>query len=66
MAELIQLKEVFEEIKALRKDVALIKKHIVESDSFLTEDDKLAVAEARADYEKKETVSLEELERELD
>ncbi len=62
--EAIQMGDVLEELKALRKDISFIKKHMFDPDCVLTADDKMCVAEAREDYRKGETIPIEELEKE--
>ena len=58
MAELIKNNELYKEIKAIRKDLDYIKKHMVDADTILTKDDEVALKQAEKDYKEGKTVKL--------
>tara|TARA_Y100000310_G_scaffold29928_1_gene28442 strand:- start:1318 stop:1521 length:204 start_codon:yes stop_codon:yes gene_type:complete len=60
-----EAKEILGKLDAIKSELDYIKEHMVDSDSILTEEDKKDLANAREEYKKGETTSLEELEKEL-
>jgi len=61
----VSMEQVFDELQSLKKDVSFIKKHMIDVDMILTEDDKQSLKEAEEEYAKGETTSLEDLKKEL-
>lgn len=59
----VTLEQVYNELKALRTAVEAIREEI--EDRFLTPEEELLVEKALEEKRKRETVSLEELKREL-
>jgi hypothetical protein len=57
----VSMKQVFDELQSLKKDVNFIKKHMIDVDMILTEDDKKSMKEAEEEYAKGETTSLEDI-----
>ncbi|MFW6231114.1 MAG: hypothetical protein ACOC32_03770 [Nanoarchaeota archaeon] len=60
MAEIIN-----EEIKEMKKDIAYLKKHMVDVDSIMTEDDFELLLDYRTEKEHGKLVSEEQLKKEL-
>ena len=63
--ETITVEEMAQDLKAIRKDLDFIKQQLIDPDRILSQEDKLVVAEAREEYAKGETTSLEDLEKEI-
>ena len=57
-------KQIFAELKAIKIELDYIKEYIVD-DIILTEDDKIALAEARKEYKEGKTIKLEDLKKEI-
>ena len=60
MAELIN-----KDIRAIKKDIAYLKKHMVDVDSIMTEEDFESLIDYRSEKEQGVLVSEEELKKEL-
>ncbi|HIH37464.1 hypothetical protein J4460_09035 [Candidatus Woesearchaeota archaeon] len=63
MAETQELMKVIEE---MRDDIKYIKKHLIDPDSIMSEDDIACLEQARKDFKEGKTLSLKDLRRELD
>ena len=57
--------EVLERLKQMQSDIDLLKKNLVDSDTILTSEEEEAVDQALEEYERGETISHEELKKEL-
>ena len=55
---------IMEELKAIKKDLRYIRKHMVDADAILTPDEKRILGESLEEFEKGKTSRLEDLERE--
>jgi len=55
---------VLDELKSIKTELDYIKYYIVD-DTILTEDDKIALAEARKEYKEGKTIKLEDLKKEI-
>ena len=56
---------ILKKLEKVEKDIEEIKAHMIDIDSIVTEEDKEALARARKEFEKGETISFEELKKEL-
>ncbi len=65
MPEVIDLKEIRHELRAIREDLDFIKGHMIDVDSIMTEDDYLSLNEYRNEKESGKLTSHEELKREM-
>lgn len=63
--ETVTLDVVNRNLKQVMKELAEIREHMVDVDSILTEDDKIALEEARKDLKSGKTLTLEEFEKQL-
>ena len=63
MPETIETKDLYKEIKAMRKDLDYIKKHMVDADTILTKEEEAQLNSSIEDYKKGNVVSLDEFER---
>ena len=63
MAEVIETKHLYKEIKAIRKDLDYIKKHMVDADTILTKEEETRLNSSIEDYKKGNVMPLEEFER---
>lgn len=59
-------KEIISELKAIREDLGYLKEHMVDIDTILAEDDKLALEQARKEFKEGKTKPLDRLKKELD
>ncbi|MDP7141570.1 MAG: hypothetical protein QF362_01110 [Candidatus Woesearchaeota archaeon] len=59
------IKQIADDMSFIKKDIILIKKHMVDVDSILSKDEELLLKKAREEHKEGETVSLKELEKEL-
>ena len=57
---------IMEKLNDIKSELDYIKRHMVDIDTILTEDDKKALEEAREEFKKGKTTSLEGLKKELD
>lgn len=55
-----------DEIKAMKKDIAYLKKNMVEIDSIMTEDDFESLLDYRTEKEQGKLVSEQQIKKELD
>ena len=58
-------KTVLEKLESIQSELDFIKEHMVDVDTIMTEEDKKALAEAREEFENGETISHEDLKKEL-
>lgn len=58
-----QVEEILRKLAVLQEDMKYIKENMVETDCFLTEEDKRDLETARQEYERGETTSLEDFEK---
>jgi hypothetical protein len=61
-----EMSKILNELKEIRIDINFIKKNMIDPDCILTEEEKEELEEARAEYERGETTSFEELEKEME
>ena len=66
MAEIINVEKIYREILALRKEVQLIKNHMVDIDTIMTTEEEEKFERAMKDYKDGKTISLEDLKKELE
>ncbi len=66
MAEAKLSKEVMSELKSIKKEVDFIKKHMVNIDSIMTEDDYAALQDYRKEKKAGKLTSHEQLKKELE
>jgi len=64
MVTTTETKQIFAKLKAIKIELDYIKEHIVD-DMILTQDDKIALAEARKEHKEGKTIKLEDLKKEL-
>ena len=57
--------EIVKDIKEIKKDIAYLKKHMVDVDSIMTEDDFESLLDYRTEKEQGKLVSEEQLKKEL-
>lgn len=55
--------ELFKELKAIRKDLAYIKEHMVDIDTILTPEEEEILEEGIKEFEEGKAIKLEDLER---
>ena len=65
MPETINLKEMYKEILALRKEIQFIKTHMFDPDTVMTTEEEERYERAVQEYEEGKTTSLENLKKEL-
>ncbi len=65
MTESVLLKQIHDDLLALRKEVEIIKEKVVDVDMLLSTEDKEDLAQARREFKARKTKSLEQLEKEL-
>jgi hypothetical protein len=58
-------KDVLEELKAIRRDLLYIKKHMVDVDTILTAEEEKILEESLEEHKKGKTTSLKDFEKEL-
>lgn len=63
--EALSQKKVIEELRAIRKDIEFIKKHMIDIDMILTRKEEKILEESIREYEKGKTTKLEDLEKEM-
>lgn len=63
MEQKISNKEILEELKKLRIDINILKERLIDQDAILTVDEEKILDEALDEYNRRETVSLEEIEK---
>ena len=66
MVETINIEKVYKELMALRNEIQFIKKHMFDPDTIMTADEEEKYERAIKELEEKKTISLEELEKELE
>ncbi len=57
--------QILEELKQIRQDIDFLKSNIIDSNLVLTQEEMKIVAESEREYEKGETVSLNEAKKKL-
>ena len=57
--------QILNELREIRIDIGFIKEHIVDPDTILTPEDKIALQEAREEFKQGKTISLEEFKKEM-
>jgi len=65
MKQVLELRKMKAEIKAIKKDVALIKRRVVDPDTILTHTEKKQHKQAMNELREGKTISLSELKKEL-
>ena len=60
-----ETKLILEELKDIKADLDYIKKHIVDIDLVLTDDDIESIKEAEKEFKERRTISHEDLKKEL-
>ncbi len=65
MVEAVILKDIAQELKAIREDLGYIKEHMVDVDMILTKDEEERLEESIKEYEEGKVVSLEDFEKEI-
>ena len=65
MGETVNIKDLYKELLALRKEVNFIKEFIVDLDSIMTPEEEEKFEKAMEEYRKGRTISLEDLKEEL-
>ena len=65
MTEAASIKKVYDEVKALREDIAQIRKHVIDSDRIMTEDEAKRYEKSMRELKKGKTVSLSSLKKEM-
>lgn len=65
MAYINPSKELAAEIRAMRKDLNYIKRHMVDADSILTSDEEARLEKSLEEHRKGKTIRLENFEKEL-
>jgi len=63
--ETVTLDAINRNLKYMRKEIAEIREHMVDIDSILTKEDKIALEEARGELKEKKAITLQEFERQL-
>lgn len=66
MAEAVVLKDIADELKAIREDLDYIKEHMVDVDMTLTKDEEERLEESLREYKDGKVISLEDFERKID
>lgn len=65
MEKIIDMRKMYDEIMALKKEVALMKSQMVDIDAIMTSEDEVLLEEALLEHKRGETISLEDLKKEL-
>lgn len=60
------MKKILDELKEIRIDINFIKNNMIDPDCILTDKEKEELEEARGEYEREETTSLEDFEKEME
>ena len=58
-------KEIWEELKVIRRELEYIKEHMVDVDTVLTQEEERIVDESLREFEEGEATKLEDFEKEL-
>ena len=58
-------KEIWEELKVIRRELGYIKEHMVDVDTVLTQEEERIVDESLREFEEGEATKLEDFEKEL-
>ena len=61
-----EISKILNELKEIRIDINFIKNNMIDADCVLTDDEKNELEEARKEYERGETTSLKDFEKEMD
>jgi hypothetical protein len=61
-----EMSKILNELKEIRIDINFIKNNMVDVDCILTSDEKSELEEARGEFERGETTSLEDFEKEME
>ena len=65
MPKTISPQAVMAELKSIKKDLAFIKKHVIDPDTILTSEERARLEESLKEYKEGKTVSIEEFEKEM-
>ena len=65
MAETATMKKVYNEIKALRRELTSIKKHIIDTDSIMTSEERRTHEQSMKELREGKTIPLSQLKKEL-
>ncbi len=60
-----QIEEILRKIARLQNEMEYVKKNMIDVDCVLTDEEKNELEEARSEYERGETTSLEDFEKEM-
>ncbi len=60
------MSKILNELKEIRIDINFLKNHMVDVDCILTTEEKSELEEARKEYERGETTSLKDFEKEME
>ena len=66
MTETVNMKKMYQELVALRKEVQFIKNHMFDQDTIMTSEEEAQLEEALEEHKQGKTISLEDLKKELD
>jgi len=61
-----EMSKILNELKEIRIDINFIKNNMVDVDCILTSDEKAELEEARKEFERGETTSLEDFKKEME
>ena len=61
-----EISKILNELKEIRVDINFIKNNMVDIDCILTSEEKVELEEARKEFERGETTSLEDFEKEME
>jgi len=62
----VNLEIIYEELKTIKDELDYIKKHMIDIDSIMTEEDYEAIEKAREEKKQGKLSNLEEIEKELE
>ena len=65
MAKTINPEAVMAELKLIKKDLAFIKKHVIDMDTILTPEERARLEESLKEHKEGKAVSLEQFEKEM-
>ncbi len=60
-----ETKQILEKLDAIKSELDYIKENMIDADMILSEDDRTALKKANEEFEKGETISHEDIKREL-
>lgn len=61
-----EMSKILNELKEIRVDINFIKNNMIDADCVLTDEERDELKEARGEYERGETTSLEDFEKEME